>query len=435
MLTQKDKTVYFHIGLPKTGSSAIQQFLDANRELLKTFSVEYPPFQEAQETVATHGNFSLFLAALREGNQARLAQAVAYCAASPCRNIIFSEEQLTMLSKEKLKELRALFHEFPVKIICYLRRQDHHHTSLVNQMTFAAGITDFSAPLTGAFAVFNDLSQLVETFEEIFGQAHMIFRIYEKGQLHGKSLFADFLDIFHVPLTEAFTLPERVNPPLARDFLEILRLCNTLPLSHSFVLNTMEPQLYELARCFDDRGIFATPELFSPRERRAVLKKYEAFNQRIARTYFGRENGKLFQEPEPSPDEPWSPYAGVPQEVLIKTFFYCYLSLAKKVQDESLLRRLSGKRLCVWGIGRGYQETLAPLIEKFPDEIQVDCLVDSNPAKQGREINGMRILSPEQACKRSFELIFITAFYVGSAKRELQACGLDHLPCLSLLQG
>lgn len=190
----------------------------ANRELLKTFSIDYPPFQEAQKTVATHGNFSLFLAALREGNQARLAQAVAHCAASPCRNIIFSEEQLTMLSKDKLKELCALFHEFPIKIICYLRRQDHHHTSLANQMTFAAGITDFSAPLTGAFAVFNDLSQLVEIFEEIFGKENMIFRIYEKQQFHGGNLFADFLDIFHVPLNEAFSLPERVNPPLAPGF-------------------------------------------------------------------------------------------------------------------------------------------------------------------------------------------------------------------------
>lgn len=433
MRTEQDKTIYFHIGLPKTGSSAIQQFLNANRELLKTFSIDYPPFQEAQKTVATHGNFSLFLAALREGNQARLAQAVAHCAASPCRNIIFSEEQLTMLSKDKLKELCALFHEFPIKIICYLRRQDHHHTSLANQMTFAAGITDFSAPLTGAFAVFNDLSQLVEIFEEIFGKENMIFRIYEKQQFHGGNLFADFLDIFHVPLNEAFSLPERVNPPLARDFLEILRLCNTLPLPHSFVLNTMEPQLYELARCFDDRAVFATPELFSPQERCEILKKYAAFNARIARAYLGRENGKLFLEPEPSPDDPWSPYGGIPQETLIKTFFYFYLNLAQKLRDESLLRRLSGKRLCAWGIGRGYQEILAPLIENFPDEIQVDCLVDSNPAKQGSEINGLRILSPEQACKRNFDYICITAFYVDSVQRELKTCGLDHIPCLSLI--
>lgn len=122
----------------------------------------------------------------------------------------------------------------------------------------------------------------------------MIFRIYEKQQFHGGNLFADFLDIFHVPLNEAFSLPERVNPPLARDFLEILRLCNTLPLPHSFVLNTMEPQLYELARCFDDRAVFATPELFSPQERCEILKKYAAFNARIARAYLGRENGKLF---------------------------------------------------------------------------------------------------------------------------------------------
>lgn len=71
----------------------------------------------------------------------------------------------------------------------------------------------------------------------------------------------------------------------------------------------MEPQLYELARCFDDRAVFATPELFSPQERCEILKKYAAFNARIARAYLGRRTANCFWSRNPRPTIPGRPTA------------------------------------------------------------------------------------------------------------------------------
>ncbi|MBR1598061.1 MAG: hypothetical protein IJ661_04000 [Lachnospiraceae bacterium] len=38
----KDNTLYLHIGMPKSGTSAIQTFLYKNNEKLKSYGYEYP---------------------------------------------------------------------------------------------------------------------------------------------------------------------------------------------------------------------------------------------------------------------------------------------------------------------------------------------------------------------------------------------------------
>jgi hypothetical protein len=46
----------------------------------------------------------------------------------------------------------------------------------------------------------------------------------------------------------------------------------------------------------------------SPKERRKLLEDVGPSNEKVAREYLGREDGKLFYEPWPEADEPWEPY-------------------------------------------------------------------------------------------------------------------------------
>ena len=46
-------------------------------------------------------------------------------------------------------------------------------------------------------------------------------------------------------------------------------------------------------------GLFYNHSLFNPNQKHALIQRYDASNQRVAREYLGRENGCLFQEPLP----------------------------------------------------------------------------------------------------------------------------------------
>lgn len=58
------KTLYLHIGTPKTGSSAIQTFLEQNRETLRSKGIDYPggPAKKTQFSAQSGNGRDLCLA-------------------------------------------------------------------------------------------------------------------------------------------------------------------------------------------------------------------------------------------------------------------------------------------------------------------------------------------------------------------------------------
>ena len=123
---------YIHIGLGKTGTSAIQRMLAGNADLLKKkkkylyVGLFFEHFDRAKMSLdvlreklfeTSQSEAATFAAEL-------LGRCVRHCETSGLRSIIWSWEALSSRDMGTSKVLREATLGHPVKIIIYLRRQD-----------------------------------------------------------------------------------------------------------------------------------------------------------------------------------------------------------------------------------------------------------------------------------------------------------------------
>ena len=144
------RNLYIHVGLPKTGSSAIQRFLVDNRDALLAAGLGLGPYM----TLPSGKSTLLRKAIAGEG----LPAVMAALAASPGDSIAISSEQLsvdpvsTPAEAEALRDA-ALPHFRPV-IVVFLRRQDFWHESLYAQQvktSYADTIEAYTAMMLGNY--------------------------------------------------------------------------------------------------------------------------------------------------------------------------------------------------------------------------------------------------------------------------------------------
>ena len=317
-------TVYLHAGTEKTGTSAIQAFLNVNRtNLVKGHSCLYPNFSservDGSENYHNHcphlvRNYRKFLEKTRDS--------VEYCRQQDIDKIIISCEGLWHYSKIA-KDLTGIVSEYDnvnIRLIVYFRRQDDWYESSWKQKGHKI------AGLSTAYDYANShrlpwLSHLRQWSENI-GHENIIVRVYEKEQLPD-GLLSDFLSVAGIEYRQnAWNAPEKnnlnENPGLSRDILEILHL------NKNFYLSERD---HRLIRFFSDnlgneykKQPFEKYRMLSPRQRISILETYDEMNTTIAREYLGRKDGKLFYEPWPDPDEPWEPYEGLTVEKIVPVF-------------------------------------------------------------------------------------------------------------------
>jgi hypothetical protein len=117
-----EKTLYLHIGCGKTGSSALQVWLNNEAAALRVQGVDYPVW----------GAKKLDVYAITSGNGVKLTQAVqaseltplmAELAQSSCRKVLLSSETFQGLTEESLRSLKetAAHHGLRIAIIAYVR--------------------------------------------------------------------------------------------------------------------------------------------------------------------------------------------------------------------------------------------------------------------------------------------------------------------------
>ena len=304
------KELYLHIGTVKTGTTALQYFCDLNRQVLKDHSISYP---ESQDNLKAHHRFSWSLA-LSEGKL--FSPNWPSDLASPrdewhrlkkqCngqKNLISSENFFNR-SSESISTLKHFFSDFKVKVIVYWRRRDHLEDAWYNQR-IKRGEVIFLPKVQGRLG----RKEQLDKWTMAFGKENIILRPYERGQLYQKDVVADFLHhILGLKLDdELFTLPEKeVNHRLHQVILEYKRRINHLDLVLKQKRKTVAA-LKDIQNVFNQEGRKTFP-VFSPQQRLELITKYAGEYTAIAREYLGRENGELFYDPLPNPDDEWQPY-------------------------------------------------------------------------------------------------------------------------------
>jgi hypothetical protein len=313
MAASNKKTVYLHIGSPKTGTSALQYFLLQNCKVLAKKKFHYPLHEVDPNGISSGNARPLIEAAKKDVKQAR--NLILDILNTTLPNVILSSEYFYFFKDGKIETLKELLAPADTKVIVYLRRQDSMLMSVYHQQIKRHGrTTQMDTWFYENYTQKRYTYKQVNNWAQFFGKGNMIVRPYEKQQFVGGTIFSDFLNLLSLQSTTEYVLPKkRINPAYRIDALEAMRLFNTLPLSHC--LQSLDAILQDYSEFHGHKGDWPYI-LMSPRQRIQMYHYHAQCNTEIARDYLGRKDGRFFYDPLPNVDEPWKPYPGLsPQAV------------------------------------------------------------------------------------------------------------------------
>ncbi|MCD8346947.1 MAG: hypothetical protein LUD16_03140 [Lachnospiraceae bacterium] len=320
------KTLYLHIGTPKTGTSSIQAFLRKNRKLLSGHGYSFPlmPFTYSGVPIQRNGHFLMVISSSLEKSSSENASsassapprtnalwkehyaeglATLHHAFESCDNVILSEERLwnsiyyDPMSFLEFLPKDAAEHHYCIKIVVYLRRQDLFLTSLWNQRVKATKsdetLPEYLENLAVRKPLYADYEKTLQTLSDKFGTENIIVRRFEPASWVEHSITKDFLNAIGMDYSLPFQPPKHtVNPSLNGNALEIQRLinrCEFLSNKEKLDLSTYMKAIPESTQT--DRAF----QHLSVEESAALLAHYKAGNDRVAETYL-RDGLPLFSD-------------------------------------------------------------------------------------------------------------------------------------------
>lgn len=284
-----------HIGAPKTGSTAIQRFLQENRDRLSALGILYPD-------VSLRGYGHHDLAFLLGGGYPAWAtpqdRPLATLAEELRKAVKGGGAQTVLLSSENFylypapSALRGLLQsaglsaDDRISIVCYLRRQDEAHLSWYNQTVKAQGNhSDFATSMKRDHALW-DYAERLKPWQAEFGKAAIQLRDY--GATSSDDVRTDFLAAVGLSPASFDLPPIRPNGRINRDILDFQRLVNRLPLKIA-QKRRFHKQLIALTEATAQSGLFDDTEFLSPAERGDLLERYRRSNRLVAQTFLNRE--------------------------------------------------------------------------------------------------------------------------------------------------
>ncbi len=343
--------LYLHIGINKTGTSAIQQFLGARPRLLAEHGLLYPrtgrhehahyalsralgfgaasragsDWQVAassalaplhawsgrvRQRIGLHAGDSDALAGARRLERLRL-RLEAECHRQPGARVVLSSEHFVRPLDPR--PVRAFFAAFDCRIVVYLRRHDHWWASAygqalktVSRPPWGVGPEAYIAWSRQRHPGQRRYGPLLARWAEVFGAPNIIVRPYEQEQ-NPDGVVADFLRAIGVPeLAQRSGDAGRVNTALDAGTLALLEVVQRAEIDAS-TRRRLRGRL--VATALPATG----SRMISPALRGELVEENRADYEWIAREFLQRADGRLFLEPEPRPDEPWDA-VGVPDD-------------------------------------------------------------------------------------------------------------------------
>ncbi|MCH5299561.1 MAG: hypothetical protein J1E96_07355 [Ruminococcus sp.] len=319
-------TLYLHIGMPKTGTTYIQNFLRANNEVLKKEGYTYPDFGVSFGTIGLNRNAHFLVSVIRDEDRNRHIEEEQRIE-SECfdklfslfdeyPNVILSDESIWSSGERKRDKNfwpnfknKLTEHGVELKAIVYLRRQDLFIQSFWAQHVKENSISDtlpeyintprFKRIRLDYYARLNEIS-------EVIGKENMLVRVYEKDQYIGpkKTIISDFLTTIglnYVPdnYTELDRLPNRT---LSGIYLETKRELNKIE-GFNKRKSYIQSLLRSVINTNDEVHSISSNEFMTSAQAASFLKRYEESNEKVAREYLGREDGKLFYDKQKLSDD------------------------------------------------------------------------------------------------------------------------------------
>lgn len=301
-------TVYIHIGQHRTGTTSLQNFLAANRNVLYEKGFIYPEFLKPASShfFAWHCGFGNRNLTNEEHEQVRaVLQKTKREALENSKDILISSEILfSNIRKSALKKIREQFTGFDVKIICYLRRQDEYIQSYYTQYIKYGNTLDVNAYvkrkmfrwyhrfLPPAFNWYNKL----KPYASVFAKENIFIRPFEKQQLEGGDVVADFLYLLGID-KGGLTIPDQYdNASFPAEGIQLLRYLNSvMPVKNSSKGDGQKTRRYvEILERYYSRNESGQKQGISPTKCKAIAKRFANGNRKIAQEFTGTKDEILF---------------------------------------------------------------------------------------------------------------------------------------------
>lgn len=310
-----------HIGLTKTGTSAIQTYCWNNREvLLSRYKILYPVtglffgagpahykftwfyFKDLEKRIKDseilnelRGNYKsikqLFEELMQELNNINISDFP--------NSMIFSCENYSVINPELLV---SDIYEFSDKIrlseiivIIYLRRQDKWLEAAYSQHVKGGYYTDFKS-FTANSLKRNDLYywDILNRWRKAFPEAKIVPRIYDRKLFPNGNVIIDFMSVLGIKIQQTVNYNIEANPSLS--FASILALRK---INEKFNLSiTDRKRVVKYLMKLDKEERTPIKTLLTLPERIEFLEQFRDINERLFREWFDTENKFVLSEEE-----------------------------------------------------------------------------------------------------------------------------------------
>lgn len=201
------RRIVLHIGMERTGTSAVQRFLARNRAALRLMGVRYP--RPRSGPPEKHQDLVRAIAAEAAGTGADAAELIAaYTEGVRAPITVLSAEGLSAPNPAFARALAPLADRFDVRVVVYLRRQDEWALSAYRQAVLDPRVAEkrpvsewLEDPGTRARL---DYSSMLTGWEKAFGAENIRMLRYP----HDLPLLSGFLTAADLPAA-ARLLPHR----------------------------------------------------------------------------------------------------------------------------------------------------------------------------------------------------------------------------------
>lgn len=297
------KTLYLHIGIPKTATTSIQNFCVKNRDLLSQKGFYYPESFHTYENIVPDRNAHFLIGIIKneqgkrrykyEGKIRREGLAHIAKLFEEHDNIILSDESIWWATCYTRKDLWDMFkeegekHNYCIKVIVYLRRQDEFLQSRYNQLLKAINSHSdtfeeyLNRCLTERRAIV-EYCEKIDGIAEILGKENIIVKRFDRDFFYKGDVIADFLHIFGLELTEEYApLDDDLNVGIGLNSGEIKRKLNALGKfkndENKYVVGLLKECEDNLPKCNE--------KYLSSEETQELMAQFEEGNKRIAEEY------------------------------------------------------------------------------------------------------------------------------------------------------
>lgn len=334
------RDLLLHIGMPKTGTTAVQHVLSHNVDALERAGVVYRGWGGADRS---HNFLARWVHDGRDEDVDRVvrqldgsadATAVISCGPLFCLTANQAKRRMDreLLARLDEREERAVNrlarltreHFERVGILVYLRRQDlalesAYNQSVKNRSWHGGDIHEFREYYGPTLRY----DRVLDRWARAFGDEALDVRVYERSVLVGGDVVTDFCSALEVDpgsLPAGWDRDQRAaNLRLPRDVFEYKRGLNRVPMSK---LEARQAK-WALRQVAQDIGLDPDrwSEILEPAERQAVIAEHARENAEVARRFAAGPGDRLFSEMPDAGTEQADPYPGLSAETGLEIHF------------------------------------------------------------------------------------------------------------------